>query len=76
MPNHYHLLIETSTDNLSKFMRQLNKLEKMLLSHKDIRKRHKQILKAYTQGYSQHMIAKVLGISQPAVSGVIKRSWK
>jgi len=24
MPNHYHLLIETSTDNLSKFMRQLN----------------------------------------------------
>ena len=24
MPNHYHLLIETSTGNLSKFMRQLN----------------------------------------------------
>lgn len=24
MSNHYHLLIETSTDNLSKFMRQLN----------------------------------------------------
>ncbi|MEA1953413.1 MAG: helix-turn-helix domain-containing protein, partial [Campylobacterota bacterium] len=30
--------------------------------------------KAYAQGYSQHMIAKVLGISQPAVFGVIKRS--
>jgi len=25
-------------------------------------------------GYSQHMIAKVLGISQPAVNGIIRRS--
>jgi len=31
---------------------------------------------SYAQGYSQHMIAKVLGISQPAVYGVIKRSGK
>jgi len=52
----------------------IKKLEKMLLSKKDIKERNKQIVKAYKQGYSQHMIAKVLGISQPAVSGVIKRS--
>jgi len=34
------------------------------------------ILKAYEQDYSQHMIAKVLGVSQQAVFGVIKRSRK
>ena len=39
-------------------------------------KRNKQIVKAYKKGYSQHSIAKVLGISQPAVSGVIKRGMK
>ena len=49
------------------------KLEKIFLDYKDIQERNKQILKAYTQGYSQRMIAKVLGISQPAVIGVIKR---
>ena len=36
--------------------------------------RNKQILKAYKEGYSQHMIAKVLGLSQPAIYGVIKRN--
>jgi DNA-binding NarL/FixJ family response regulator len=51
----------------------IKKLEKMLSDHKDIQERNRQILKAYSQGYSQHIIAKVLGISQPAVSGVIKR---
>ena len=50
------------------------KLKKQLLKVKDIKERNTQILKAYEQGYSQHMIAKVLGISQPAVYGVIKRS--
>ena len=54
----------------------IKKLEKMLSDHKNIKERNKQILKAYSQGYSQHMIAKVLGISQPAVSGVIKRGRK
>ncbi len=51
----------------------VKKLEKMLLD-KDMKERNKQIIKAYEKGYSQHMIAKVLGISQPAVYGVIKRS--
>jgi DNA-directed RNA polymerase specialized sigma subunit len=50
------------------------KLTKMLNSAKDMQTRNKQIIKAYKQGYSQHSIAKVLGISQPAVNGVIKRS--
>ncbi len=48
----------------------------MLEKAKDTKERNTQILKAYKQGYSQHMIAKVLGISQPAVFGVIKRSRK
>ena len=54
----------------------IEKLIKMLSDSKDIKARNKQIIKAYEQGYSQHMIAKVLGISQPAVYGVIKRSRK
>ena len=45
------------------------------LGDNDIRKiRNKQILKAYKEGYSQHMIAKVLDILQPAIYGVIKRN--
>ena len=40
----------------------------------EIKERNKQILKAIEQGYSQYAIAKVLGISQQAVSGVVKRS--
>ena len=36
--------------------------------------RNKQILKAYKEGYSQYMIAKVLDISQPTIYGVIKRN--
>ena len=46
----------------------------MLLPVKELKERNKQIVKAYAQGYSQHMIAKVLGLSQPAVYGVIKRT--
>ena len=52
------------------------KFTKMLTNHKDLKKRNTKIVKAYQQGYSQHMIAKVLDISQPAVYGVIKRSRK
>jgi len=52
----------------------IKKLTKMFEKIEDIKKRNKQIVKAYEQGYSQHMIAKVLGISQPAVNGVIRRS--
>jgi len=54
----------------------IEKLAKMLAKTKEMKERNEQIVKAYEQGYSQHMIAKVLGISQPAVNGVIKRSRK
>ena len=52
----------------------MEKLESMFRNITDIKKRNKQILKAIEQGYSQHGIAKVLGLSQQAVGGVVKRS--
>ena len=54
----------------------IEKLTKMLTNTKDLQTRNQKIVKAYEQGYSQHMIAKVLGVSQPAVCGVIKRGRK
>jgi len=51
-------------------------LEKLFQHITDKKERNKTILQAYKKGYSQHMIAKVLGISQQAVYGVIKRSRK
>ncbi|MDD3592647.1 MAG: helix-turn-helix domain-containing protein [Sulfurovum sp.] len=48
-------------------------LRKILSKAKDKKERNTLILKAYREGYSQHMIAKVLNISQPAVYDVIKR---
>ncbi|WP_457605300.1 REP-associated tyrosine transposase [Nitratifractor sp.] len=51
-------------------------LRKMFQDIQDMKTRNQAILKAIEQGYSQHMIAKVLGISQPAVNGVVKRSRK
>jgi len=52
------------------------KLKKMLDKAKDKKERNIQIVKAYEKGYSQHMIAKVVGISQQAIHGVIKRDKK
>jgi putative transposase len=49
----------------------LKELFKGIVEKKD---RNSKIAKAYKEGYSQHMIAKVLGVSQPAVFGIIKRS--
>ena len=54
----------------------IKKLQQMLANKKDLKERNQTILKAYEKGYSPHMIAKVLGISQPAVSGVIGRNGK
>lgn len=51
-------------------------LQKIFEGITDIKERNKQILIAIEKGYSQHMIAKVLGISQPAVYGVVKRGRK
>ncbi|MFT7880573.1 MAG: transposase [Sulfurimonas sp.] len=52
------------------------KLQALFEGIVDIKERNRQILIAIEKGYSQHMIAKVLGISQPAVYGVVKRSKK
>ncbi len=54
----------------------IKKLEKILAKAKDMKSRNRLIIKSYQQGYSQHMMAKVLGISQAAIYGVIKRSRK
>ena len=35
--------------------------------------RNKKIIEAYKQGYSQYIIAKIIGISQPAVNKIVKR---
>jgi len=39
----------------------------------DIKKRNKTIVKVYQEGYSQHMIAKVLGMAQSTINGIVKR---
>ena len=39
----------------------------------EIKKRNETIAKAYAQGYSQHMIAKVLGLAQSTVNAIVKR---
>jgi REP element-mobilizing transposase RayT len=40
----------------------------------DIKKRNALIVKTYKQGYSQYMIAKVLGLNQATVQRIIKRT--
>jgi len=40
---------------------------------KDIKKRNMTIVKVYKEGYSQHMIAKVLGMAQSTINGIVKR---
>lgn len=53
-----------------------DKLKRQLLKAKDIKERNKQIVKSYKEGYSQQMIANVLGITQQAIFSVIKRGRK
>jgi len=61
--------------NIAKTQSQLEEEVKKLFSHvKDKKERNKQILKTYQQGYSQHMIAKVLGMAQSTINGIIKRN--
>lgn len=51
-------------------------LIKMFEDITEKKKRNIQIVKAYEQGYSQHMMAKVLSVSQQAVFGILKRNRK
>jgi len=48
----------------------IEEVEKLFKNITDIKERNTTILKAIEKGYSQHMIAKVLGISQQAVFGL------
>ena len=48
-------------------------LAKMFKNIKDIKRRNNTIVKAYKEGYSQHMIAKVLGMAQSTIHGIVKR---
>jgi len=52
------------------------KLKHILQKAKDTKHRNTLIAQCYKRGYSQHMIARVLSISQQAVCGVIKREGK
>jgi DNA-directed RNA polymerase specialized sigma subunit len=48
-------------------------LSKLLSKAKDTKERNQYVLKAYQQSYSQHLIAKVLGLAQPTVSRIVNR---
>jgi len=50
------------------------RLRKMFKDITDIKKRNKKIVKVYEKGYSQHLIAKVLGLNQATVNRIIKRT--
>jgi REP element-mobilizing transposase RayT len=48
-------------------------LRGILEKAKDKKERNRLIVQCYEKGYSQHIMAKVLGISQQAVCGIVKR---
>ncbi len=51
----------------------IDKLQKFFSNIKNKKDRNIKIYQAYKNGYSQHMIAKFLGLSQPTISAIIKR---
>jgi REP element-mobilizing transposase RayT len=54
----------------------LKALEKRFQKIKGIKQRNQLIVEAYKEGYSQYNIATIVGVSQPAINGVIKRNAK
>ncbi len=52
----------------------MDKLRRMFEKVKERQERNRQIVHAYQQGYSQHRIAKVLGLNQATVQRIIKRT--
>jgi len=54
----------------------IESLKKRFTKSQEIKERNATISKAYKEGYSQHMIAKVLGLAQSTVNGIIKRRMK
>jgi len=49
-------------------------LKKLLQNMPNIKSRNETITKAYKKGFSQHMIAKVLGLNQATIQRIIKRT--
>ena len=54
----------------------IDDLKALLANKTNIQERNETIVKAYKQGYSQHMIAKVLHMAQSTISAIIKRVRK
>jgi len=52
----------------------LETLKIQLSRAEDTKARNLLIVQAYEEGYSQHKIAEVLGLSQPTVNGIIRRT--
>ncbi len=52
----------------------ITKLQKMFENAEETAGRNKKIVQAYEKGFSQHMIAKVLGLNQATVQRIIKRN--
>ena len=52
----------------------IDQLKRRLEKTKETQERNKKIVQVYRQGYSQHMIAKVLGLNQATVQRIIKRT--
>ncbi len=52
----------------------MDKLRRMFEEVNERQERNRQIVHAYQQGYSQHRIAKVLGLNQATVQRIIKRT--
>jgi len=52
----------------------VEKLRNILSKAKDIEERNKLIVECNSQGYSQHMMAKILELDQATVNRVIKRN--
>jgi DNA-binding CsgD family transcriptional regulator len=58
---------------LTKEEKSLVELEKKFFEGQTLEERNEEIFQAYKEGYSQYKIAKILGVSQPAVSKIVKR---
>ena len=52
----------------------VTRLQNLLAKANNTTERNQLILKAYDEGFSQHKIAEVLGLAQPTVNGIIRRT--
>ncbi|MEA3455647.1 MAG: helix-turn-helix domain-containing protein [Campylobacterota bacterium] len=68
IPGYYHII--------NRGVEQRVIFEEVIIFEKvtEVKERNETIAKAYLQGYSQNMIAKVLGLNQATVQRIIKRT--